>query len=119
MIRDVVGWWGRENQCGCDPSHGLGDAASRLIVVKDREVAEFETDIIGTDQLGRLPRFLTTDGRDRLGIVFGTPAVSRRHGGDRHRDTGVPQQDQSTSTLKFHIVRMSMQGEHAYRFGHD
>ena len=67
---------------------------------------------------GRRPRFLAADGRDRLGIVLGAAAVARCHRGDRHLAAGFPQQDQRAGALKFHVVRMSMQGQHANRWWH-
>ena len=43
---------------GRSPAQCLGDAPPRLVVVKDRQVAELETDVLGSHDRGRAARFL-------------------------------------------------------------
>ena len=75
MIGDVVGRRGRQDDRRLDAPQGLGDPAPRLVVVEDRQVAEFQADVLRADQRGRRARFLAADRGDRLGIVLGTAAI--------------------------------------------
>ena len=102
---------------GRDPPQDLGDPPPRFVVVEDRQVAEFEAEVVRPDQRGRGPRFLAADRRDRLGVVLGAAAVAGRHRGDRDVAARLPQQDQRAGALKLDIVGMGMQGQNTNRFG--
>ena len=118
MVCDVVRRRGSQNDGRRNSPEYFGDPPPRFIVVEDCQIAEFQTDVPGTDQGGRRSRFLTADGRDRLCIVDGAAAVTRSHRGDRQLTTSLAQQDQGTGALKLDVVRMCMQGQNLCRRRH-
>ena len=118
VVGNVVRRRGGQDDRWLDPPQRLGDPPPRFIVVEDRHVPEFKTDVRGPDQARRGPRLLAPDRRDLFSIMFGTTAIARRHRRDRDLTTRLAQQNQGPGALELHVIRMGMQGEYADRCGH-
>ncbi len=84
VIGDVVGRGRRENDLGSSAANRFGDPAARIVIVEDRQVAEFQTNVAGANQRGGGPSFLSSDSGDCFGVVLGTSTVAGSHGRDRH-----------------------------------
>lgn len=113
VVRHVIDWRSGHHDVGADSAKDFGHAAASVVVVRDAQVAEFQTDVISTEQISGRFRFRSTDGGDFVTAHFGGTAVARRHRGDRDCTPFLLQQRECPGTLKFNIVGMSVNGEHS------
>ena len=51
MVGDIIRRRGGQDDRRLDPPQSLGDPPPRFVVIEDRQVAEFETEIFRPDQL--------------------------------------------------------------------
>ena len=118
VVGHVVDRGRGHDQVGTDSAEEFDDSTPGRIVVEDREIAELQAMTIRADQGRRRLGFLTTNRRDRRGIVLGAPAVAGSHRRDRDMTPGFRQQGERPRALKLDVVGVGMDRENADRVGH-
>lgn len=100
-----------QHDVGPSAADDFGDSAASVVVVRDAQVAEFEAEVVGPQQIGSGLGFGAAYGGDFLGAEFRRAAVARRHRGGGDVTAALLEQRQRAGTLELDVIGMGVNRE--------
>ena len=104
VVAEIVRERGTQHDLGAGPSDRLDDPAPRTVVVEDRQVAEFQAEVVGPDGVGGGTRLFAADPGDFLGLQLGRAAIAGGHRGDRDRASEPTEQRERAGAERLEVV---------------
>ncbi len=114
VVGHVIDRRSSHHDVGPSTADDFGDSATSVVVVRDAQVTELKTDVVGTDVVGGGFGFGSAHGRDFFRGEFRRAAISRSHRGGRNVAATLLEQRQRAGTLELNVIGVCVNREDSW-----